>query len=194
VPKGPKNNVAEAGYDADREIWEKQSTETNIAYKAFCAYLEQGMNGSKRSLRRLSSSGATESDVQTLETWSSHNAWQERVAAFDLHLIEQKNLETRKAQEEAFKRIGNHSLLLYKMAQDMLKNANARKMSFKDAKEFLRLAVDLDMIANHITPQDIDRQTKQQIRMQDMELASSSGSLADFIISSYHDAKDGEDE
>lgn len=178
-------------YDPEREPWEKQIGESATAYKAFVEYCAMAENGGRRSCRELVSSGKVKSQYSTVSRWSSENHWQDRVAAFDLHQVEEQRKELRERQERAFDRIAQRSLLLYKLAQERLVDAKVDGMSFKDAREYMRLAVELDMIANHITPQDLDRELKREEQQKKIEAEDTHGSLADEIIAAYEDRMKG---
>lgn len=63
--------------------WLRREGESSAAYSAFRVYLEQGPD--RRSQRRVAETvGKAES---LIARWSSRDDWQERVAAWDAHLL-----------------------------------------------------------------------------------------------------------
>lgn len=89
-------------------IWERLETDTEKSYEAFCIYRDMG---ARRSLRKVAEKvyGKSTVNLRYVEEWSTNHNWQERVAAYDAYLAE----ERRKRKEQERVRIEGNVLKDY---------------------------------------------------------------------------------
>lgn len=76
-------------------LWDRQDNESTKAYQAFLDYRDMGVARSLRALHeryngQMSSKPPTKM-INTIETWSVKNSWQERIKAWDEYQTEERN-------------------------------------------------------------------------------------------------------
>lgn len=85
-------------------LWDKREDESKKAYKAFCDYRDMG---EARSLRALhdkyiepSCNNAITKSRSSLNTWSANHDWQNRVDAWDEHMLSSQTQSREDAVQE----------------------------------------------------------------------------------------------
>lgn len=83
---------------SETPVWERQPTETHLAYNAFALYREMG---ALRSLEKVRQKLGKDSEgyLRQLEKWSALYAWVARAQAWDAH--QQALLDARVAEQKA---------------------------------------------------------------------------------------------
>jgi hypothetical protein len=118
--------------------WERQKDESAQAFEAFSLYLGMGVDRSLRELARKLSKSYT-----LVSRWSREKKWQERVRAYDNHLVDEEAKRARKEVRDRYTRFGKVSDQLTMTALEIIKAANPKKMTPQDALAFLRVAATL---------------------------------------------------
>jgi hypothetical protein len=141
-------------------LYERQPSESDRAFAAFCCYRDLGP---KRSLdevgKRLygGQSGRKRAATGRVQAWSSKWHWRERVAAWDAHLDRQ----TREAQEQARREMGERhaklAVALQEKAIQRLKAMPLEELSSTDLLRYIIEAAKLERLARG-EPESIQEQ------------------------------------
>lgn len=132
--------------------WQKQPTESAIAFNAFKTYRDMGASRTLEKTREKL--GKVSGYMRVLEVWSSTHGWVERAAAYDTHMDElaQAALEKRiiaKRTKVIEKEIADADALLEKFDQilEQAKLRETRRVSKKEGDkevEYIFVEVNLD--------------------------------------------------
>ena len=141
-------------------LWERQKGESEPAYSAFWAYCSTPQ-GEKRSYSAVAA-GLEKSDT-LIRRWSKRWNWEDRVIAYDNHLLQEEIDALKKDRIKAAKR---HALIAKSMQNKLIARLNKltpSELSVKEITSWLETAVKIErqalgepteLIAQQITGQD----------------------------------------
>jgi hypothetical protein len=145
------------------ESWERLQRETFVAYAAFCAYRDYGLE--RNILKTVES---VEKDVAMRarkyyrwRKWSCKYRWRERAADYDRYFENLKQAEQRKTIEfhgEKFREITGKILDIVKEKLDKM---NPCELTQKNVVEWLRTAFKIDLEAARLIESDCKPESKQ---------------------------------
>jgi hypothetical protein len=121
--------------------WEIQENESSKAFQAFQTYL---FLGEERSIVKVSKKLGKSETIIT--RWSSKYNWVERVRAYDNDNAIKTKKQTEKAIKEMSERQIKTAMLLQSKGLESLKYINPEKISAKDAKELIKLGIEIERL------------------------------------------------
>lgn len=121
--------------------WERQKGESEKAYEAFAIYRDMG---EKRTLTAVAEK--LQKSCTLIRRWKATWEWQERVRAYDNELEKEARAKAVKARKDMTERHISIAMQLQKKALEALMDLQAKDMTPKDIKEFIKMATDLERL------------------------------------------------
>ncbi|MCM1530109.1 MAG: hypothetical protein NC093_08965 [Alistipes sp.] len=157
--------------------WERQKGESEKAYEAFANYRDMGENRTDVAVANKLRKSCT-----LIRRWKKLWDWAERVRAYDNWLEKSARQKIVKNRQDMIDRHIRIAKDLQGKALSALQNADLDEMSFKDIREVLKMATELERITQGMA--EVESTPKEQ---------ESRTSFADIITSAYQKRKNSDD-
>ncbi len=147
----------------DGKPWERQDGETDLAYSAFCKYLELPKRGEGN--RRIVEDLVKQHQFKatSVQKWSIRHQWPLRAAAYDESITYRSvNMEEEiKARREFVKEIHDAAKKFRKIAQKALTRVSPDEIAPKEAVAIYKLGVELEKEAQKLEQPDVEEKQRE---------------------------------
>ena len=145
------------------ESWERLSGETSLAFAAFCAYRDLGL---ERNIRKAveaaeKDEGKRDKRYRVWRNWSTQFRWRERAADYDRYMEKLKQGELRKtieAQGELHREVTGKMLDVVKKKLDLM---NPEELTQGNVSEWVQTAIKAEREAAGLVADNGKAETKQ---------------------------------
>lgn len=156
--------------------WDRQKGESEKAYEAFSIYRDMCEERTVSAVVKKLEKSRT-----LIDRWKKNYQWEERVRLYDNWLEKKARQKIVKNRQDMIDRHIQIAQNLQGKAMSALQNADSDRMSFKDIREILKIATELERVTQGMADAEIT--TKEQ---------ESKTSFADMITSAYQKRKSGD--
>lgn len=156
--------------------WDRQKGESEKAYEAFAVYRDMGEERTVSAVVKKLEKSRT-----LIDRWKKNYQWEERVRLYDNWLEKKARQKVVKNRQDMIDRHIQIAQNLQGKAMSALQNADSDRMSFKDIREILKIATELERVTQGMA--EAESMTKEQ---------ESKTSFADIITSAYQKRKSGD--
>lgn len=158
--------------------WEQQPGESGPAFEAFSTYRDFGPG---RTVSAVAEKLQKSSSL--IRKWQGRWNWRERAAAYDNSITEEARRKAVKEHKDMENRHIGLAMQLQKKALEALNLLEAKEMSPKDIKEFVKMATELERLT---------RSFEEQRTAEAQDTGAGTG-LADAIMAAYNRRKEDGD-